>query len=126
VEPEAGETWPEAGEPAGAGASWPDDEAGAGAPWPGTEPADGAPGPGAAWPSGEPDGWPAPQPSSWPAPQPSSWPAPQPSGWPDERDDMLDPLPPAGRSRHRRPELPDDDESARWPVPEHDSGGDAW
>jgi GT2 family glycosyltransferase len=112
-----GPPWPGAG-PASPGAPWPDDEAGGGAPWPGAEPADGAPGPGAAWPSGEQD--------SWPAPQPSSWPAPQPSGWPDEHGDMLDPLPPASRSRHRRQELPDDDEPARWPVPEHDSGGDTW
>jgi GT2 family glycosyltransferase len=122
----AEEPWPEADEPAGAGTPWPDDETGGGAPWPGTEPADGAPGRGAAWPSGGQDGWSASQPSAWSAPQPSSWPMPQPSGWPDEHGDMLDPLPPADRSRHRRPELPDDDEPARWPVPERDSGGDAW
>jgi len=71
-----------------------------------------------AWPSGEQGGW--------PAPQPSGWPAPQPSGWPDEHGDMLDPLPPAGQSGRRRPEPTDDDEPARWPVPEHDSGRDAW
>jgi GT2 family glycosyltransferase len=141
----AEEPWLEAGEPAGAGAPWPGDgesagggppwsEAGGGAPWSGAEPADGAPGRGAAWPSGEqddwsasqPSTWSASQPSTWSASQPSSWPAPQPSGWPDEHGDVLDPLPPADRSRHRRPELPDDDEPARWPVPEHDSGGDAW
>jgi len=111
---EPGPPWSEAG-PSGAGAPWPGDEAGAGVPWPG---ADGTPGSGMAWPSGEPSGW--------PAPQPSGWPAPQPSGWPDEGGDTLDPLPPAGPSRHRRPEPPGDEEPARWPVPEHDSGGDAW
>jgi GT2 family glycosyltransferase len=100
--------WP-GHEPAGAGAPWPDD-AEAGSAWPG-EPAPGGPGPGMPWPSSEQDGWPAP---------------PQPSGWPAGSGEMLDPLPPAGGSRHRRPAPADDDEPARWPVPEHGSGGDPW
>jgi GT2 family glycosyltransferase len=99
--------WPE-DEPAATGASWPDDRQ-AGSAWP-AEPAAGAPDPGAPWPSGE----------------RGSWPAPEPSDWPAVSGDTLDPLPPAGRSRHRRPGPPRDDEPARWPVPEHDSGGDAW
>jgi hypothetical protein len=152
-EPGAGAPWPQA-EPSGAGAPWPetgppwpgdgpaDDEfavagtpwpaagqaAEAGEPWPEAQPADGPSGPGPSWPSGEQEGWPAPPPSSWPeSVSPSGWPgAPQPSGWPDGHGDSLDPLPPADGRRHRRPEPPEADESARWPVPEHDSGGDAW
>jgi hypothetical protein len=40
---------------------------------------------------------------------------------------VLDPLPPVSGGRHGR-RAPDDDEERdpRWPVPEHDSGGDAW
>jgi GT2 family glycosyltransferase len=107
-EDEPAASWPGDG-PAAAGAPWPDhDEAGSA--WPG-EPAAGATGARMSWPSGEQGGWPAP---------------PQPSGWPSGRSDMLDPLPPAGGSHHRRPEPADDDEPARWPVPEHDSRGDAW
>jgi GT2 family glycosyltransferase len=145
--PGTGESWPEAGEPVGAGAPWPGDgeSAGAGPPWPGAGPSGaGAPWPdheagaGAPWPGPEPAGagapWPGPEPAdgapghgtAWPSGEQGGWSASQPSGWPDEPGDMLDPLPPADRSRHRRPELPDDDEPARWPVPEHGSGGDAW
>jgi GT2 family glycosyltransferase len=117
-EPGRGGSWPD-DYAAGGGASWPEEEPAAGAPWPDdseagsawpAEPAVGAPDPGAPWPSGEPDGWPAPPPSDWAA----------------GGGDTLDPLPPAGRSRHRRSGPPRDDEPARWPVPEHDSGKDAW
>ncbi len=103
----AAASWPE-DEPAATGASWPDDSE-AGSAWP-AEPAAGAPDPGAPWPSGD----------------QGSWPASEPSDWSAGGGDTLDPLPPAGRSRHRRPGPPRDDEPARWPVPEHDSGGDAW
>jgi GT2 family glycosyltransferase len=104
--PGGGASWP-GEEPAAAGPPWPDDSE-AGPAWP-AEPAADAPHPGAPWPSSEQGDWPAP-----------------PSGWADGGGDTLDPLPPAGRSRHRRPGPPRDDEPARWPVPEHDSGGDAW
>jgi GT2 family glycosyltransferase len=141
-EPGAGAPWPGDDEPAvagppwseaersGGGAPWPETEpSGGGAPWPGDEPAgDELAGAGAPWPSGEQDGWPAPPPSSWPdSAPPSGWPgAPPPSGWPDGHGDSLDPLPPPGGRRHQRPGPPEDDEPARWPVPEHDSGGDTW
>ena len=126
----AGPPWSEA-ERSGAGAPWPGDQPAddeLGAPWPEAQPAHGPPGPGPSWPSGEQAGWPAPAPSSWPeSAPPSGWPGdPQPSGWPDGHGDSLDPLPPADGRRHRRTEPPEADESARWPVPEHDSGGDAW
>jgi GT2 family glycosyltransferase len=74
--------------------------------------------------------WPPDDPAQpWPAREPDDWPVPeQVSDWPSAPGDMLDPLPPAGRSsRHRRPG-PADDEApgARWPVPDSESGGDAW
>jgi GT2 family glycosyltransferase len=70
---------------------------------------------------------------TWPPPEQAErwshepgWPAPDPSGWSDERGDVLDPMPPARGSRHRRPD-PDDDEGAGgWPAGERDWGGDAW
>ena len=124
-------SWP-GEEPAAAAAAWPADDApGGGASWPGEEPAAAGP----PWPDDSEAGpaWPAepaadaPDPgASWPSSEQGDWPAPPPSGWADAGGDTLDPLPPAGRSRHRRPGPPRDDEPARWPVPEHDSGGDAW
>jgi GT2 family glycosyltransferase len=142
-----------AGGPSGPHAAWPsgqprDAPSGPHAAWPS--------GPHAAWPSGPPEGrpqgprsgWPPGEPAapvapprspsgSWPPPdenqpwssgQQAGWPAPpQPSGWPGGRSDVLDPLPPVSGGRHGR-RAPDDDEERdpRWPVPEHDSGGDAW
>jgi len=111
-------------------------------------PEGGPSGPHAAWPSGPHAAWPSEEPAapvapprspsgSWPPPdenqpwssgQQAGWPAPQqPSGWPGGRSDVLDPLPPASGGRRGR-RGPDDDDAhdPRWPVPEHDSGGDAW
>jgi GT2 family glycosyltransferase len=127
---DGGGPWPS--DQPGAGEAWPD-EPGSRSPWPADEP--GTP---AAWPSDasgqaagarrSPSGsWPPPdEPERW-QDEPDAWNAPQqPSEWPGARGDMLDPLPPAGGSRHRRPAPPGDDDPAQWPVPEHDTGGDAW
>jgi len=133
--PPAG-TFP-AGGPSGPHAAWPSGQSRGGpsgphAAWPS--------GPHAAWPSDEqaapvaparsPSGsWPPPDESQpWSSGQRAGWPAPQqPSGWPGGRSDVLDPLPPASGGRHGRPAQGDDEaHDPRWPVPEHDSGGDAW
>ncbi len=106
--------------------SWPPP---AGSAWAEDQPAEGPPGhaggmrrsPSGTWPPDDPaQPWPGRRQDDWPVPE-------QVSDWPGGRGDMLDPLPPAGRSRHRRPG-PEDDEApdARWPVPENESGGDAW
>jgi hypothetical protein len=139
--------------PSGPHAAWPSGQPGDGpsgphAAWPSgphAAPASGHPqrrprGPGSGWPSDEPaapvapsrspsGSWPPPDEiPSWSSGQQAAWPPPQqPSDWPGGRSDVLDPLPPAsGGPRGRR--APDDDEARdpRWPVPEHDSGGDAW
>jgi len=128
--------WPDS-EAAGPGAGWP--SAGY-AGWPDDEPAAPAP---AGWPSPGPAGWPEDEPAGPPPPVPRSpsgtWPPPdvgepwQPadqggwlphetSGWAEDGSDVLDPLPPAGRSRHRRPDRDED----RWPASDRDAGGDAW
>jgi GT2 family glycosyltransferase len=140
-EPGGGVPW--TGEEPGGGVPWGDEEPGGGVPWADEEPGEGMP-----WPAGEPatrQAWPAgTQPSSggarrspsgsWPPPdetqrwqadEPDGWPDPPRQAWPGGRGDLLDPLPPGG-SRHRRPEPPEDDEPAQWPVPEHDTGGDGW
>jgi GT2 family glycosyltransferase len=141
--PRAG--WPE-DEPAGPRAGWPEDEH---AGWSADAPA----APGAGWPSADPAGWPANEqggrnepadglppavaprsPSgTWPPPDQTErwshqpgWPAPDPSGWSAGRSDVLDPLPPGRGRRHRRPDPDDDEGMAGWPIPERDSGGDAW
>ena len=113
--------WP-AGD-AGGSAGWPDEGPGGPAGWPADEqgPRVGAPrSPSGSWPPpDEAEYWPSP-----PSPAPDSWPAPppQPPDWPAVRGDLLDPLPPARGSRHRRPAPAGDDEPERWPA--HDSGGD--
>jgi GT2 family glycosyltransferase len=144
--------WPEdaagntaAGWPSGDRAGWPEDDA-AGWPeaghagWPDDEPS--APGP-AGWPSG-PSGWPHDEPAGpphpaaprspsgtwpppergepWPPPDPGGWQPHETSAWVDDESDMLDPLPPVGGSRHRRP----DRDEERWPASDRDPGGDAW
>jgi GT2 family glycosyltransferase len=73
--------------------------------------------------------WPPDDPSQpWSAQPQEDWAVPeQVSDWPGGPGEMLDPLPPAGRSRHRRPGPADDETpSARWPAPDHDPGGDGW
>jgi hypothetical protein len=124
--------------------SWPGGQPGQGeggppGAWPGDELA-GGPGPRPGWPSDEPAGpvrasrspsgsWPPPDERElWQSGQQAGWPAPpQPSAWPSGGSDVLDPLPPTSAGRHGR-RAPDDEEAPdpRWPVPEHDSGGDAW
>jgi GT2 family glycosyltransferase len=117
-EPDARGPWPDE---AGARRAWPD-EPDARGPWPADEP--GPPAGGRRSPSGS---WPPPDEAQRWQDEPDAWNASQqPSGWPDGGGDMLDPLPPVGRSRHRRPAPPGDDDPAQWPVPEHDAGGDAW
>ena len=135
------------GGPSGPHAAWPAGQpeggpSGPGAARPANQAAGGPRGPRSGWPSDEPAGpvgtprspsgsWPPPDENQrWPSGQQGGWPAPQqPSGWPGGRgdSDMLDPLPPAAGGRHGR-RAPEDDEApgARWPIPEHDSGGDAW
>jgi GT2 family glycosyltransferase len=141
--PPAG-TFPGSG-PSGPHAAWPAGRPGGGPPGPGAaRPADqpgGPRGPRSGWPADQPAGpvgtprspsgtWPPPDENHrWPSGQQGGWPAPQqPSGWPGGRgdSDMLDPLPPADGRHGRR--APEDDEApgARWPIPEHDSGGDGW
>ena len=134
--------WPSP-EPGQRGEAWPSDQPGTGEAWPSDQPGSGEawpdePGPPAAWPSDAsgPAGGARRSPSgSWPPPdepgrwqdEPDAWNAPpQSPDWQGGRGDMLDPLPPAGGSRHRRPAPPGDDDPAQWPVPEHDTGGDAW
>jgi hypothetical protein len=118
-------------EPASPGAGWPSDQPPG---WPSGDLADQPPG----WPSaghsgsaGQPPApahrspsgtWPPPdQAERWASGEQGGWPAAEPSTR-GERGDMLDPLPPAGRSRHRLPE-PDDDEGA---AGYRGAGGDAW
>ncbi len=134
-QPGSGASGPHAEWPAGQ----PGGPSGPGAAWPEEHPAGGPPDPRSGWPSDElagpvgtprsPSGsWPPPDENElWPSGQPGGWPAPkQSSGWPSGRSDMLDPLPPAGGRHGRR--APGDDEAPdpRWPIPEHDAGGDAW
>jgi len=144
-EPDATSAWPSderAAWPSGqhGGAAWADepgaagwqDGRGAGEQWA----ADDAPGPQSPWPDDGRAGGGRRSPSgSWPPPEetqrwqdePDAWNAPpQPSGWQGGSGDMLDPLPPPGASRHRRPAPHGDDDPAQWPVHERDAGGDAW
>jgi GT2 family glycosyltransferase len=144
--------WPDGEPPRGAGpsgpyAAWPGGDprqpaappgAAPGA-WPGDELAGGPPGPRSGWPSDElagpvspprsPSGsWPPPDEQEfWPAGDQADWSPPsQPPDWPSGASEVLDPLPPSvgrhGRRAHEDEETPE----PRWPVPEHDSGGDAW
>jgi Arc/MetJ family transcription regulator len=128
--------WPtgQPGAPSGPHAAWPAGQpgggpAGPGEAWPGDQSVAGPPGPAIGAPRSPSGSWPPPdEPQLWASGQQGGWPAPeQSSGWPSERSDVLDPLPPAG-GRHGRPAPEDDDEApgAPWPVPEHESGGDAW
>jgi GT2 family glycosyltransferase len=142
--------WP-GGEPrqggarSGPHASWPGGQPGQresnppGA-WPEDELAGGPPGRRSGWPPDEPAGpvsaprspsgsWPPPDERDlWPSGQQAGWPAPPPpSAWPSEGSDVLDPLPPSSVGRHgRRAQEDEEAPDPRWPVPEHDSGGDAW
>jgi GT2 family glycosyltransferase len=130
-QPDAREAWP-SDDDGGGRDPWPSEQPGAHGSWPDE------PGPPASWPSdaaGQAPGARRSPSGSWPPPEeaqrwqdePDAWNAPQqPSGWTDARSDVLDPLPPAGGSRHRRPAPRGDDDPAQWPVPEHEAGGDAW
>jgi GT2 family glycosyltransferase len=147
--PEDEPGYPAAGWPSGGHAGWPQDEpAAADAGWADDEPAAAGT---AGWPSNQSAGWPSAGPSGWPegehagSPPPAArspsgtWPPPgqgepwqpadrggwvpdQTSAWVDDGGEVLDPLPPAGGSRHRRPDHDDD----RWPASDRDPRGDAW
>ncbi len=109
---------PSGNRPPPAGSAWAEDQHAVGAP--------GSAGGRRRSPSGT---WPPDDPAQpWPAREPDDWAVPeQASDWPGGRGDILDPLPPAGRSRHRRPGPGDDEPPGdRWPVPDSESGGDAW
>jgi GT2 family glycosyltransferase len=109
--------WPE-GEPAAGPADW--SPAGQQSGWPDDEPVGPPPAPPPRSPSGT---WPPPdQTERWPSGEQEAWPAADPSAWTSGRSDVLEPLPPARGSRHRRTE-PDDDEG---PAGDRNAGGDAW
>jgi len=133
-----------AGWPEGGGAGWPSDQAAnPGAGWPSDQPvspADWQPTHQAGWqaersdPGGGQEQVAAPRSPSgtWPPPdQPErwnndpGWSAQDPSGWSAGHSDVLDPLPPARGSRHRRREPDDDEGTPGWPIPERDWRGDA-